>query len=45
MKFLNKKRVFYNKLELQSLTSKACGQFCLCLLGSRMNGHSMRDIQ
>jgi hypothetical protein len=45
MKFLNKKGVSFNKMELQSLTSKVCGQFCLCFLGSRMNGHSMRDFQ
>jgi hypothetical protein len=45
MKFLNKKGVIYNKLELQSFTSNVCGQFCLCFLGSRMNGHSMRDFQ
>jgi hypothetical protein len=44
MKFLNKKGVMYNKLELQSLTSKVCGQFCLCFLGSRTKGHSMRDF-
>jgi hypothetical protein len=45
MKFLNKKGVIYNKLELQSFTSNVCGQFCLCFLGSRTNGHSMRDFQ
>jgi hypothetical protein len=45
MEFLNKKGVIFNELELKSMTSKVCSQFCLCFLGSRMNGHRMRDFQ
>lgn len=34
-----------NKLSLQSLTSKVCGQYCLVFLIIRMRGHSMKQFQ
>jgi hypothetical protein len=34
-----------NKMELQSLTSKVCGQYCLTFLIARMKGYSLRHYQ
>jgi hypothetical protein len=38
--FLNNRTVKFNQKQLQSLTSKVCGHYCLAFLYARMNGVS-----